>query len=394
MAMILLRAEFGDVDWVIELERRNIRYVEQLGGLLSHSLGRIALGQLETPPPNIPSVQKKVDKTLLKHHHVSFGTPHTISPLTAFVLQPQTVHGLGLKLPAVLQRVKFGDPLPTAAALSALGPSPPPVSPSPVAQEHQGEPAPSVDLKNLLTPVRNQFFRGTCVAFTAVALLESKVLRDTHQQVDLSEQYVYYLARQNDPDKQEDGTYFQYAADGLLQRGACLESLWPYNPYNDWAQALRFVTFPYSLSDLDSDAKTHRIAGYSAFPAHAVATMKQALLNQQPVAVGVPVFRDAWMNGFTESTGEIQMPLTRSNPDGTEMLLDMVVGGHAIPLIGYRDTPDPNDVANYRPGGGYFAFKNSWGTPWASNNMADGPGFGILPYAYLEKYNTDAYVIR
>jgi hypothetical protein len=112
------------------------------------------------------------------------------------------------------------------------------------------------------------------------------------------------------------------------------------------------------------------------------------------VAIGLPVFKDAWLNGFTDSTGEIQMPLTRANPDGTETLLDTIAGGYAIPLIGYRDTPDPNDVANHRPGGGYFAFKNSWGTTWASNNAIDGPGFGVLPYAYLAKYNTDAYVIR
>jgi hypothetical protein len=288
MAMMLLRDEFGENDWVRELENRNIRYVEQLGGLLSHFLGRTALGRLENPPPNIATVQKKVDKLLLKRHHVSFGTPYTISPLTAFVLRPQTIHSFGLRLPPVLKGVNFDDRLPTSAALSAVGPSPSLSSQSALAQAPQAGAAaapPSVDLKAILTPVRNQFFRGTCVAFTATALLEAQILRDTHQQVDLSEQYVYYLARQNDPDKQEDGTYFQYAADGLLQRGACLEALWPYNPYNDWGQSLRFVTYPYTLSDLDADAKAHRISGYSAIPANDVGAVKQALANQQPVEV-------------------------------------------------------------------------------------------------------------
>lgn len=403
MGVDLIRGEFGEHEWVRELERHNVRFVEQLGGLLSTPKGRMALDHLGVSPPNIAAVQKKVDRRLLKLHHASFGTAKAVSPLTGFIFQPRMSHGLGLRLPSVLKDADFGDILPTATALATLGPSPatstwPDSAPPPASGPGGTAPPPtlppSVDLKPILTPVRDQFYRGTCVAFTATALLEAQVLRDTHQVLDLSEQFVYYLARQNDPDRREDGTYLQYALDGLQQRGACLAGLWPYSHYNDWGQALTFLPPAHPLVDLEADARSHRIAGYSGCRANDVNAMKFALAHNQPVAVGLPVFKDAWINAFTNSTGEVQMPLARPNPDGTETLLDTVTGGHAIPLIGYRDTPDPNDVAVHRPGGGYFTFKNSWGTAWASGNLNDGPGFGILPYAYLEKYNTAAYVIR
>jgi hypothetical protein len=168
------------------------------------------------------------------------------------------------------------------------------------------------------------------------ALLEAQILRDTAQQLDLSEQYVYYVARQNDPDRREDGTYPQYALDGLLQRGACLERLWPYVPHNDWGQALTFHIPNYPLIDLDSDAQAHRIISYSAIPANDVNAVKHALAQNQPVAVGVPVYKDAWTNGFTESTGEtmrMMVPASESCP--------MPIWRNTIPLPMSSDEPTP-----------------------------------------------------
>jgi C1A family cysteine protease len=87
------------------------------------------------------------------------------------------------------------------------------------------------------------------------------------------------------------------------------------------------------------------------------------------------------------------MPLTRTELDGSNTVLDTVVGGDAVAIVGYQDTPDPNNPMTYRPGGGYFIFKNSWGTDWAANNTTYGSGFGLMPYAYLQAFNEDAYTI-
>lgn len=87
------------------------------------------------------------------------------------------------------------------------------------------------------------------------------------------------------------------------------------------------------------------------------------------------------------------MPPTRPNPDGSVTLLDTIIGGHAFAIVGYVDTPNPHDVGTYRAGGGYFVFKNSWGSGWAASNTAQGPGFGSLPYEYIRKYTLEAYTI-
>lgn len=245
----------------------------------------------------------------------------------------------------------------------------------------------------MLTPVRNQLFRGTCVAFATVALLEAKIRREQNEEVDLSEQYVYFRARQKDPDRREDGTYSRYALDALVQFGACREALLPYEPYNDWGQSQLFQQAACVLSNLDPDAQQNRIRGWSSLSPNSLPAIKQAILNDQPVCASAAVFYDAWYdNGVTETIGEVQMPLSRPNPDGTETVLDVPVGGHAFAIVGYKDTPDPDDLRIWRPGGGFFIFKNSWGTIWAPQCLY-GAGFGILPYSYIEKYNWFAEVI-
>jgi hypothetical protein len=285
-----------------------------------------------------------------------------------------------------VQGIQFGDTV-SARVLSATtggGAAPPAAPPLP----------PQADLRSILTPVRNQAFRGTCVAFATTALLESKMrILGAEEPLDLSEQFVYFVARQNDPDKKEDGTYPHYVLDGLQSRGACTENLLRYNQYNDWGQSLWFDNLSHPLSLLDQDAQQHRINGYTAIAPKIVITLKSAIVSRQAVCIGVPVFRQAWYNPTTQQTGEVQMPLTRVNPvDGSVTVLDTVVGGHAVAVAGYEDTPDPNDFMKYRPGGGYFIFKNSWGTTWAPQNSF-GPGFGVLPYDYTAKYNMDAFVV-
>ena len=51
-----------------------------------------------------------------------------------------------------------------------------------------------------------------------------------------------------------------------------------------------------------------------------------------------------------------------------------LLGGHAVPLIGYVDDGTASTSAT---GGGYFVVQNSWGTPWGNN------GYFLLPYSVL-----------
>lgn len=62
---VLLAEVFGTNEWVKELQRFDIRYVEQLGLLLSTSRGRTALSRLEIPVP-YEEVGNEVDVILLR----------------------------------------------------------------------------------------------------------------------------------------------------------------------------------------------------------------------------------------------------------------------------------------------------------------------------------------
>ena len=90
--------------------------------------------------------------------------------------------------------------------------------------------------------------------------------------------------------------------------------------------------------------------------------MKRSLLINGPFLAGVKVYK-SWFNKSVEKSGFIPMPKRN----------EKLMGGHAICIVGYDNTLK------------IFKFKNSWGKNWGSN------GYGYLPYAYMNKYCSDAW---
>jgi C1A family cysteine protease len=74
--------------------------------------------------------------------------------------------------------------------------------------------------------------------------------------------------------------------------------------------------------------------------------------------------------------GNITVPLPGEVPDKI---------GHAVALVGYEDSPE-------FAGGGYFIVRNSWGYNWATEGVF-GPGYGTIPYRYIERFNWDAWCV-
>lgn len=241
---------------------------------------------------------------------------------------------------------------------------------------------------------KDQGSRGTCVAFSLCsalsAFIEYHVPKFTRTK-DFSEQYLYFRAKQLDANSDSEGTSLSCGLEALTQHGICSESALPYRDYVDWAQALLFDQ-SLALGRVTHLARGCRIKGSLHLPLkNRVEEIKRCLRRNIPVVVGVATFRNAWSNEFARFRGEIALPITEpsANPE-TEVLLDQADGGHAVCILGYVDEPE-NDPDS-RPGGGGFIFKNSWGTKWAPNN-AFGRGYGILPYAYVEKYCIDSCII-
>jgi len=242
---------------------------------------------------------------------------------------------------------------------------------------------------------RSQGSRGTCVAFAVCAAVEDLVARNctgTHigEGAMLSPQWAYFIAKQHD-DALEDlaGTTLKTMADACSSRGFVAETELSYQERPDEAQSLWFKQSP-GLSKLEKEGQKLRLVEYKTLKATDVGTLKAAISLGFCVVLVVPVYQRAWLSPYVISRGEVELPLVKP---GTATVLDKRLGFHAITLYGYQDTPeDPEGGEVPRPGGGYFVFRNSWGTDWAKNQRDKPTGYGMLPYRYAEIFAGDAMV--
>ena len=230
-----------------------------------------------------------------------------------------------------------------------------------------------VDHISRLKPVLNQGQRGTCVAFGTTAVREFFTGKDGPK---LSEQYLYWGAKQRDGHENEVGTWIRYAIQCLEESGICREETWPYNPYPGETEHQGPPP-----PGAEREACRYRIVKGIPITGNSVDSMRAVLagtsrLSARVIAFGIPVFRSWRQNPITFRTGRIPMPL----PDEPH------VGGHCMTLVGYKDD-------DTWPGGGYFIFRNSWGEGWA-RECEYGAGYGTIPYAFMAEYGWEAWTME
>ncbi len=224
-----------------------------------------------------------------------------------------------------------------------------------------------VDLHERMPPVRNQGNRGTCVAFTCVAVREF-LLGEESVQSDLSEQFLYWDCKQRDGHPGS-GTWIRVGMACLQDDGICAEEVWPYNPQPVAGNEGQGPP----PADAARGAAEYRIADSQKLRARWVDGLRQRLADGHPIAFAVPVYT-YWFTEPARTTGDIRLPLPT----------DKLEGGHAMCMVGYQDDPDV-------PGGGFFLVRNSWGaTTWARDSVFE-PGYARIPYTYIEQYANSAY---
>ena len=222
----------------------------------------------------------------------------------------------------------------------------------------------------VLSPVRDQGTRGTCVAHAVVALREFLAGKAA---IDMSAQFLYFKCKENDG-LDGPGTYYSTAMEIMANDGVCKETTWPYIPFNNNGnEGMGPAPLRASI-----EAKQYRIQSYRYIESHDVRVIKQALAGtpERPgvvVVVGIEI-HDTFFILPTEEDGEVFMPLPGSK----------CMGGHAIALVGFQDDED-------YPGGGYFIFRNSHGERWGAR-CPYGSGYGTIPYEYIRKFNRAAYL--
>ena len=87
----------------------------------------------------------------------------------------------------------------------------------------------TVDLRSKMTKVEDQGRTSSCVANAVAGAYEYWTRLALNQDYDVSRLFIYYNARWRNGDQDKDeGSYIQFAMQGLKEFGACPEKAWPF----------------------------------------------------------------------------------------------------------------------------------------------------------------------
>lgn len=284
-------------------------------------------------------------------------------------------------------------------------------------------------LREHLTCVKSQGYRGTCTGFANTAAIETMVSRTHGARVNLSEQAYYQRARTvwDNPTGTIDGHMSAIGFREMHQEAFLLffEGQWRYNPsyqrvptctnwdsngnclvttypsscvgYNDTCSDTihqsAFACAPisgwlycgYYLPDKNSSHYGFRIGESAEIldptdKAGSLELVKLFLVLQRPVVIGHPV-TTRWDAAGVQGPHRGFIPYVANDTNR---------GGHGVLVIGYIDNEDLAGISPNAPpgaGGGYLIVKNSWSNCWG-----DG-GFVYVPYQSFIGYVPDATVL-
>jgi len=188
---------------------------------------------------------------------------------------------------------------------------------------------PSLDLRDYVTPVKDQGNCGSCWVFATTGALESVTLisnNTPYKDLDLAEQILVSCSGAGNCG----GGYISYASDFIRDTGLPLESCYPYTATNGNCKDA-------CLSWLS----TYKITSWNwvATTSPTVDAIKTALYNYGPLVTTMDVYTD--FSHYVEGI----YSYTRGHYEGS----------HAVLIVGYDDS--------YQ----CFIVKNSWGTDWGES---------------------------
>lgn len=201
----------------------------------------------------------------------------------------------------------------------------------------------SVDLREYFTKVKSQGEIGACSVFSIASIYEYLLKRNSQEDHDLSESFVYYNVRHKDGNELLDtGSSFQDVIMSIGEQGICKESLHPYSlPISQEPSAEAYV-----------DGQTRRIT--KALNVNVNENdIKSAIQQGYPVAISLKIF-----DSFNTTKGFVLRPTD-------EEIESADFGYHAMVVVGYTDDTK------------HFVVRNSWG-----ENFGD-KGYCYIPYSYI-----------
>lgn len=201
----------------------------------------------------------------------------------------------------------------------------------------------SVNLKEYFAKVKDQGKIGACTVFAISSIYEYILKRNTDEEADLSESFVYYNVRHLEGKELEDtGSSYQDVIASIGEQGICTEALHPYTrllsdvpsdeAYLDGEQ--RRITKALNVNITENDIKSAIQEGY-------------------PVAISLKIF-----DSFNAISGFVKRPTE-------EEINSADFGYHAMVVVGYSDETK------------FFLVRNSWGEHFGVN------GYCYIPYSYI-----------
>jgi C1A family cysteine protease len=187
--------------------------------------------------------------------------------------------------------------------------------------------------QNFVTPVKNQSSCGSCVAFGAVATVESRLRvqrNNPNLAVDLSEAHLFFCHARARGNNCSTGWWPEQAFDDFRDKGVADEACYPYNLSNT------------DCSGLCSDwaSRVLKITGYTTLTSNP-AGIKDWVSTRGPVSACFVVYQDF----YSYRTGVYR------HVTGAQ------AGGHCVSIVGYDDSQ------------GCWICKNSWGPTWGDQGF-------------------------
>jgi hypothetical protein len=254
-------------------------------------------------------------------------------------------------------------------------------------------------------PVRDQWQRGTCVAFATTACVELFLYRQTKQLLRLSEQFLQYETRHSATAlgrPSQDRTWLADTQGVLTDIGICPDAAWPYHPVD----TVPSENFPPPSSAAVNQATPNKIsaADLTFFGdqdgAHGHAgDLLAALRNKAVAAIAIPVYAPSvaspntnnWSTAAGRGLGIVDDPPDTWTPWD---LTDPMPDGHAVCVVGfYADKKERM--------GGWFIFRNSWNSRWATDVPSNQPsavdlpgkGYGVISASYVDRFCSEMLIL-
>ncbi|MAQ16165.1 MAG: hypothetical protein CMN30_15415 [Sandaracinus sp.] len=266
------------------------------------------------------------------------------------------------------------------------------------------------DLVDTQSSVKSQGSRGVCSIFGSIALMEHLYISEgTIASPDFSEQFLQWSAKSElGSFPNTGGSSARSNIQALNQYGTVLES--------DWA----YESSPWGTSDdaaCTGDSQPTHCYTNGEPPAEALMaqrwtiprgrwinnsaeSIKAHMFNTKTaVQAGGDFFYQAWGHGgsrIPRYSGYRQHGYVLAPNDADVTSSNEHRAGHSFLLVGWDDELEVQAVdgegnlavdAAGEPimQKGFFLFKNSWGTSWATSNP-HGAGYGWIAYEYVEEY--------